>query len=230
MATLSTLETRVAGSVNINLADSGEKALVDGWLNEAVEQFLELTGVRRTSALMALTTGVGDYEISTNILTIKGMLIQWQGQELPLQQVDEQEIEWRRRGTLTGNDYPSCYAIAGDNMLMVYPTPTSALNIVIYYVPKPASPMAAAGDDPSNVTFGGVPTKFHNVLEAYGKWKAAEWDDDTSSEQGLVFKKQWEEGIVTARVRLNRKSGPLAPARPKRSRGSLPRLPGTIGV
>ena len=37
---LLTFETRIAGSVNMDLTDSDEKALIDGWVNEAIEQFL----------------------------------------------------------------------------------------------------------------------------------------------------------------------------------------------
>ena len=209
------LETRIAGSVNMDLSDSAEKALIDGWINEAVEQFLGETGVYRAVDTMDTTADEDDYTLPLAVIAMKHLIVSSNGEEIPLEPLNEFDLLTRRRTNSTGT-YPTHYALSGANLLRLWPSPASVMTLILDFVPYPTSALAISTDDPSSVTHGGVPTLLHPALEAYGKWKACEFDDDLSSKEGEVFKAEWDTGVAKARARINRMRGRWAPARPGR--------------
>lgn len=222
---LLTFETRIAGSVNMDLTDSDEKALIDGWVNEAIEQFLADTSIYRTVDTMDTTADEGDYVLPAAVIAMKHLIVTSNGEQIPLEPMNEFDLLYRRRVD-TANDYPMYYALSGTNLLRIWPTPLSVLTLTIDFVPQPTNPLSADTHDPSDAAYGGIPTWCHPTLEAYGKWKACEWDDDISSQVGQVFKLEYDAGVKKARARLNTMHGRWAPARA----GSRRRFPVKPGV
>lgn len=138
---------------------------------------------------MTESAGTGDYTLDTGILTIKG--IQWSnsgGSYSQPERVSPEEILRYRAfaNALTSATPAAAYAIAGANLLMVYPTPSTADTITIYYVPRPAT-LSAGSDTPSE-----VPTEFHTAVEQYALWKLAAMSDDSSSGNGEQYRTAYE--------------------------------------
>lgn len=226
---LGTLRSRVSGEIGLsNAAGGSEQLLIDGWANEAVVEFLRLTKCYVKPFSMALTADVGDYDLPSSLLAFKSLFLTPNDGSNPpqLNAVSSAEIMYRRQYQ-SSVVRPNAYALEGSNLLMIYPNAVSSSDTLGgLYVPKPTE-MSDAAHDPSTSTYGGIPTEFHPALEAYTKWKAASWDDDSSSQIGLAYKGEWLERVKEAKQSLNRKGGVRwAPAVPKRSRRFRPNSPG----
>jgi hypothetical protein len=78
--------------------------------------------------------------------------------------------------------------------------------VTMYYVPKPTE-MSSASHDPSSDTYGGIPVEYHAALIEYAKWKMADYDDDGSSQMGLVYQQEYERLVRKCLKRKRRKGG-----------------------
>lgn len=226
--TLGTLRTSISSKLGLdNTAASAEQVLIDQWCNEGVVDVLLQTRCYVTSATMALTAGEDEYTLSTSILHIADIELTAGGAVKRFQMVSPAEIlEMRRRGASSADD-PFYYAVAGSNMLMVYPTPTSAGTLTVYYTARPTV-MSDAAHDPSNTTYGGVPTEFHKAIELYALWQGAEYDNHTPSKNGKDFQEDYEKRLRRYRRHVNLKGNTvLAPARVNLRRRRLVADPGT---
>lgn len=212
-------EIRTAASIELGMrADvAGEKqTLVDRVANAAVMKILSRTKVRVTSATVATTAGVEDYDLPMEVLRLTGIEAPAQGGSTygPLDRVDPDEIRWRRSNpSSVSSDVAARYALDGFNLLMLNPTPTTVYNLILYYVPRPTK-MTDPSHDPSEIAFGGIPEEFHeDVLLPYIYWKLGSAGDDQSSAQGERYDLAFEAGMKDLRVRINRRGGRLGPAR-----------------
>lgn len=107
---------------------------------------------------------------------------------------------------MTAVNAPWYYALNGANRLEVYPTPTSAVTLVAVHVPKPTE-MSSDSHDPSDTTYGGIPVEFHPALEEYAKWKMADYDDDSTSQNGLVYQAEYLRLVRDARRAIKQRGG-----------------------
>jgi hypothetical protein len=208
---LATFRSRVSGAIGLdNSSGSTEQGLIDGWVNEAVEQFLVETKAHWRTSSLAVTAGSGDYILDTNILAFKDFYyVPNSGNpNRQMRAVDTEEItRLRQLVTTTGVD-PYLYAIQGANILMLYPNPQSSSDTVHFlYVPRPGSTLSATGDTPSATAYGGIPAEFHPTLEAYAKWKAADYADDKSSQYGMTYMQEWANGLAKAKEHMIKKGG-----------------------
>ena len=74
-----------------------------------------------------------------------------------------EDILRRRIGTSGTNISPARYfATQGMDMFMIWPTPSSADSVSVYYVARPTA-LSASADTPTD-----IPSQFHNLVE----WKA----------------------------------------------------------
>lgn len=215
--TLGDIRIAVGVELGIRAENAGEKqTLVDRVANAAVMKILSRTKVRVTSATVATTAGVEDYDLPMEVLRLTGIEAPVQGGSTygPLDRVDPDEIRWRRRSpSSVSSDVAARYALDGFNLLMLNPTPSSVYNLILYYVPRPTK-MTDAAHDPSEIAFGGIPEEFHeDVLLPYIYWKVGSAGDDQSSAQGQRYDLAFEEGLKDLRVRINRRGGRLGPAR-----------------
>lgn len=208
---LATFRARVSGAIGVDNTDgSTEQALIDGWVNEAVVQFLLRTKSHARSAALTLTADQGDYTIDTDIIAMRAAWIEPVNglQEIPLRETSPEEIVgYRRYMGVTGDPSARLFALQGSNVLMLYPPPASSSDILhIYYVPRPTA-LAASAESPAATANGGIPEEFHPILENYVKWKAAEYANNGPSQLGQMWKAEWEAGLVQVRVSNTRKGG-----------------------
>lgn len=228
---LATFRARVSGAIGVDNTDgSAEQALVDGWVNESVVQFLVRTKAHARPAAMSLTADQSDYEMDTDILAMRGAWIEPAGglQEIPLRETSPEEIiAYRRYQGINGDPSARLFALQGSNVLMLFPPPASSDDILhIFYVPRPTA-LAASGESPAATANGGIPEEFHPVLENYVKWKAAEYANNGPSQLGQMWKAEWEAGLVGVRI-SNAKRGGLNTQRVRV--GAPARWPSSPGV
>ncbi len=200
---LTTFRLRIQSTTGLAASTAGhnEQALVDGWVNEGVEQFLLRTKIVKKTAVLDLTAGEGDYVLDPGILSLKDLYI---GARM-LEAVDTSDVR-RWRLTQGGvSDGVTRYAYEGQ-VLFLYPTPSAAGQLHIILVKRP-TPMTSGTHDPGVAPYGEVPPEYHTVIEAYGKWKAAEYANDQPSQNGQAYKAEYEAGLVQARVLETRKAG-----------------------
>lgn len=217
--TKGTIRDRVASKIGMKSTE--EFGLLEGWIDEAVEQYLVETKALVREGVMALTSGVSDYTLPVGILSFSSIWVDPANNDtVELTQVGSGEMIRRRRYSYTG-DTPSVYQLLGMDLLRVYPTPSTGDTLHVLYVPAPAP--LANGDDLALV---GVPLADHPTIEEYVSWKAADWDDDTSSKVGQAYQQGWELGLRRAKVRRNRLDNGWGPVRPGR-RQYVPPRPGT---
>lgn len=220
----------VCGEIGLtNTAGHREQLMVDKATNEGVVEFLRLTKCHVLPFSTDLVAGDSDYELDTNVLSLKDLYVSSTNNavDVPLlRPVSGAEIVRMRRYPSAGSA-PAYYSLEGANLLRIFPAALSSDDTLQgLYVPRPTK-MTVAGNDSSDSTYGGVPEEFSPAVEAYAKWKAATWDDDTSSQIGLGYKAEWLERVKEAKISLNQKAGKRwAPARPKRRRGYPPVGPG----
>lgn len=213
--TLSEIWTAVSIELGIRADVAGEKqTLVTRLANAAVLEILKRTKVRVTSATMATTVGVGDYDLPVEVMRTTQILAPVTGAGPgPLEQVSPDEIDWRRRASsAVSTSSAACYAVDGFNLLKIYPTPITVYLLTIYYVPRPTK-MTAGANDPSTIAYGGIPEEYHeDVLLPYIYWKMGSQGDDQSSAQGARYDQDFERGVVELRKRIIRRRGRLGPA------------------
>lgn len=206
--TLADMRSRVANAIGLdNTAGSLEQGLIDSWTNEACLDFLERTKAKVEHATITLTTNEGDYDLPVTMLVVNTIecTSSVDGEVVPLEPIPIEELLWRRR-------YPGAvpvryYSMQGANLLSLYPTPDAPDTLDIYYVPYPG--LLVNDTDP--LTDTGVPAIFHSIIELYVKWKAGDYNDDGSSQNGMTYLQQYEQKVEKARGRIRRMQGRRRP-------------------
>lgn len=224
--TRATLRSRISGAIGLSNTDgSAEQALIDGWLDEAVEQFLLDTKCTVDTANLGLTAGEGDYTLPATVLAIKNIwIITADGTRVNLEPAPTGEILERRRFQTNGL-FPTVFSLEGYDFLRIEPAAGSDSDTLYFdYIPAPAD-WSGATDTPSF-----VPSWGHPAIEEYAKWKAADWDDDTSSQIGERYQKGYDDMVKRAKMRINKMSGKWGPARPGGRSRMLNRIPTSPGV
>ncbi len=210
--------------------DSGDQALIDSWVNEAVLQFLRDTKMVVRTASLNFTANVGDYTLDDDVLSfIDAWVDPDVGQSTFLQQISNADL--LRMRLLTENAAPPTmyYSLDGTDILRFYPTPhTSDDTMHILYVPRPTLSLSSSSHTPSNTAYGGIPSEYHPTLEAYAKWKAAESEEHGPSQSGVTFMTMYEDGVRKAIATKNRKAGVMkGRARVGAPSNRFPFTPGT---
>lgn len=224
---LATFRSRVARVSGMSPTDSGDLALIDAWVNDAVVQFLRETKLNVALAALSVTADQGNYTLDTDILAMQALWYSPADSQSALMVALAPETLIQRRLFESGeNTPPRYYALAGANTLMLWPTPTaSSETLHILYVPRPDA-LASTADSPAATANGSIPEEYHTILEAYAKWKACEAEEHKPSENGMVFQREWQAGVAQVRGDIKKKAGIDMPAvrlgRPR----NLPAAPG----
>lgn len=187
------MRTNVAGALGLD--PTADASRLTGWANDAVVDMLKRTHVYIAKETLTMAANQGDYELDASIIAIDDIYLTSGGSNFRVRRLATTDLINLRLFSVTSAPI-QMYAISGANMLMVYPTPLQADTLSIYYVPKPTA-MSADGDDPSTAALGGIPTEFHEGLEMYMMWKAADAFDDSSSSNGETYRR-WYLGDPTA--------------------------------
>ena len=217
MATLTDFRAEVAAVLGLdNTVSPGDQGFIDGWVNEGVADVVMRSKCRQRPATMTLTANTKDYTLPTGVISILNAYITSGGNDYALQQVSAQELDdMRRRGT-TANSPVRFYALGGADLLRLYPTPTAADTVNLTYVPRPTT-LSAGANTPSE-----IPTEWHRLVTYFALWRGADFDDDSTSEQGERYRKMYEDGLKLFRGQLATKGNARLPvARLSRRRRAL---------
>lgn len=211
---LNTLRLRAARVSGMALADTADLALIDAWANEAVEQFLRETKINVLTATLAVTADQDDYTLDTDILALQAMWYEpVDAQSALLIPLSAEEMAERRIHPVGSGQDPKYYSIIGAHLLQLYPAPTSSSDLIhVLYVARASSALSTTADDPSAAAYGGIPTEYHTVLEAYVKWKACEAEENKAYQNGLQFQAEWERSLGKIRGEIKRKAGMVLPS------------------
>jgi len=221
LATLATFRTEVTAILGLDNTVAGDQTLVDSWLNEGVESVVLRTRCKVLPATITLTAGTSNYTLPTAILAILDIYVTSGSSDYGLERASPSEILLRRRNS-TNDSPPRLYAIDGANMLMVYPTPSAADTLHVTYTPRPAT-LASGSDTPSE-----IPSEWHKLVTFYALSRAADFDDDASSQMGERYRGLFEQGLAEMRRTLTVKGGRrLAPARVNPRKSRYPAHPST---
>jgi hypothetical protein len=121
---------------------------VKDWLNQVYFQAAVETEAISGEATMAMTAGVGSYVFPAAVARIRQMAVQPAGStqfSAPLILTTLDEILQRRQSGQSAQ--ATHYTLVGINGLEVWPTPSAADMITVYYVSYPIA-LSAAGDVP----------------------------------------------------------------------------------
>ena len=167
MATFLQLRGRVKDAAQrpSNLDDTETGALV----NDAYLEVCSRLRIPVTSVTKTLTANQGDYTITSAPISISDLteviaITCSTSNGTMLEESPDNILFYRNRGTIVGA--PSVYAIAGLDLLMVWPLPQANDTLTIYYSQRPAI-MVADGDTPS-----ALPTEWHDLVELGGVMRA----------------------------------------------------------
>lgn len=208
--TLANYRSRISARLGLDTTAAGSEAtLLDSFVNDGYEDFLQRTACWIERSTLTTTAGSADYDMDQDIMQIVELsILDSDGDTTLPARMSPQDIMELRRGS-SDQDSPSRrYAVQGHNMLMLWPTPTTADTITIYYVPRPAT-LSVSSDTASL-----VPPQYHRALEFYAAAQLADYDDDQSSGMGQSYLAQYEALVVRARREAMRMGGRrMAPAR-----------------
>lgn len=211
--TLADFRNEISAKLSLNLDDAGELALIDGWVNDGVEEIVGQTKARVAIATSDLTAGQGDYELDSAILDVLWIESAANGSSIDWESTGPSDILTLRLNASAGSPVRR-YAVDGANMLMVYPVPEADTTITVRYVPRPAA-LVDGTDSPTD-----IPGEFHKLVTLYALWQGGDYDDDQTSAQGSRYQQQFEAGIEDMRSRINKKRGRRLPrAHVSRRRG-----------
>jgi hypothetical protein len=172
-----------------NNPTSGDGPRLTGWANDAVVDMLKRTHCFIQSATMTMTSGQGDYRLDSSILAIDDVYMTSGTQSFRATRMSTTDLLNARLFQVVTAPITR-YALAGADLLMVFPTPSLPDVMTIYYVPRP-SLLVNSTDDPSSSTLGGIPSEYHYGLELYMQWKAGDAFDDESSQSGETYRRQY---------------------------------------
>jgi hypothetical protein len=119
--------------------------------------------------------------LDSDILDIMDVYSTSGSQDYRMERISVPELLEMRRGASTMVGPARYYATAGANLLMVYPTPTGADELTVYFVPRPVT-LAVGSDTPSE-----IPAEYHPAVEMYALWRLGSMRDDQTSSQGSRF-------------------------------------------
>jgi len=214
MATLATIRNYVKANIGLAQTAAGsEEVLVDEWANDAVVDVLQRTQCHVNCLDLELVADMWKYDLPTEILAIKEIYRDSDGEPcLPV--TPEEIIDFRRSSVQSGQDASRIrFAILGHNMLTIWPTPTTAAVLDVWYVPLPTV-LSSGTHDLATATYGKIPRGAHQrAVELYVLAKAAEYANDKPSKNGQDYWAQYEMELKRAQAIQNRLPGRLAPAR-----------------
>ena len=196
MSTLADFRTMVAAKIGLDNVPDGDQPLIDIWVNNGVVQTLTRGHSNVYPGSMALTPGFSDYGLPTEILALEEMTISPVGDTStwPMERKSPREILDMRMYASGGTPPSRYYALNGAVLLMVYPTPSAADTLNIYYIPRP-KPLTQPTDSPTD-----IPAEWHTVVEYYACWQAAQFTDSTTTQEGNLYRALYESELKAFRT------------------------------
>lgn len=214
------LVARTAAYLGLGTDVTEELTLLQEWANEGVLEVLLETHCYIQIGDLTLTSGTSEYRQDTSILAIddgRGSTPSGIG---PYQLVTLADMIQYQSISSVSPTWQKLIAFQGD-LMIVHPVPSTGETLRFYYVPRPSA-MTDDSHDPSNATYGGIPSEYHRAIEYYMRWQAAEYDDKGGGffrghafAPGSTYKQSFDEEIKKILKRKRKKEGgrTLRPAR-----------------
>jgi hypothetical protein len=188
-----------------NTASGPDETLVDQWASAAVLDVLLETRCYVRPVVMETTAEEADYDLPASILHVVDAYATDSAQTYRMKQASPVQINDMRVTSNVQQDAPAThFAVAGSNLLMLYPTPPSVYELTFYYVPRPTA-MSFDAHDPSDTVYGGVPVEFHRAIVKYACAEAADYRDDQTSQHGDRYRAAYERELAKIRKAVNQK-------------------------
>ncbi len=199
-------ETAVANEIGLSPVD--EKQTIDDAINVAVQRVLEDTHCYVVKTNYTGFDGTSDdWTLDSAILVVKDLyLTSSAGTRYDLTRVSVEELNERRRVSLSAGSPTMFFAETGANLLMLWPAPGSGDTLTVYNVPTPTA-LSGPTDDPSTNSFGGVPQILHEAIFYHACRKGASYDDDQTSAQGQRYSDWYDKEIVRYHKIIREKGG-----------------------
>ncbi len=178
-----------------------DETMVDEFLNQGVVDFLLQTRCNVNCADLTTTAGSWKYTLPVSMLSV----LELNSEDDTIDRTTPSELLRMRRNSSSTGD-PSFYALAGNDLLMLAPTPGSIVTLELLYVPRPTA-MTTGTHDPSVETYGGIPSEYHKAIETYALWQAGDYSDDSSSAVGSEYRKLYLELVREYKRAIRRKGG-----------------------
>ena len=199
----------------MGLSATDEKTQIDKAVNTARDRVLIDTGCYITSesitvstmtAVTSLNGTVTDYQLPVEVLEITDMYMETSGWNPRLDRVSVPDLIEHRRMSMPADSPTQIYALAGANLLMFWPLPSTTDVLEMYYVPVPTD-LSADTDDPSTLTLGGIPKQLHEAIFLYACSKLASADDDQTSAQGQRYLDDYDKELMRYHKLLRKRGG-----------------------
>jgi hypothetical protein len=147
-----TFGTITAGVIaKLRLDETADLAGVKEAVNVAYQETVQTTGCLQKTATAAMTADVESYDLPFQVAWIRSTWITYPDGSFtdPLQQVTLEQIEEQRRATAASGQQVvrPIYALAGQNQIEVWPTPTADQSMTFVYVYLPDA-LVADADEP----------------------------------------------------------------------------------
>jgi hypothetical protein len=225
---LADIRNEVSRVIGLDTTAAGaDETLVDQWANEAVLDILNETRCYVAAATTLLTANQGDYTLDSTILHVVDAYLTDNSVSYRLKQVSPQMLlDMRVTSNAQATAPVTHYAVSGSNLLMVYPIPSVADTMTLYYVPRPTA-MSTGTNDPSTTTYGGIPSEFHRAIVKYVEAEAADYRDDQTSQQGDRYRADYTRWLGKIRKAVNQKGSTDQFAFEVRGRSYPPHDPST---
>jgi hypothetical protein len=189
LTTLAQFRSVVSSKVGLDNTTAGDQGFIDLWVNEGVTDVLLRTDCRVRCATLTLTAGTWKYTVDAAIMKImKAWLTNnTGGYELERMAVDD--IVAMQLASATAVSPAQYYGFDGSDFLVIYPTPSTADTLNIFYVPRPAT-LSLSSDTPSE-----IPSEYQKAVEFYALREAADMSDDGTSQMGMQYLQLYEQWI-----------------------------------
>ena len=137
----------------LRLDSTNDTSRVHDWINQVYAQVAVETGNTVNTTTISCVSGTSNYTLSSSVEAILGAYVTPVGAN-PTAPLQPRSLDWilRKRqaggGASTATGPVTDYALLGINRLEVYPTPSAADTITIYYAGLPTA-LSANGDTPT---------------------------------------------------------------------------------
>jgi len=206
------------------IAAFNEGPLVERYLNRGVIDLLSRTRCVVRCIHLQTSPGIDTYTLDHKIMSIveiedgapRARRSQSRDNDGYIGVVYPGDYRWTRGFTLIRSD------------ILRIPTPNYSGEIDIWAVVRP-NPMVDINDDPGDESFGAIPDEYQDAILLYALWKASDYADDQTGQQGERYRIQYEgqdtRGGRLREIRLlvNKRGTAKAPGMRGRTRSVNPR-------